>query len=94
MKGNKTWAMFFLTAYTSIADTLTFKEYFRIGKENGRGEYMTTVAIFQHLRQKAGAAAMASTNLTTLSRRLKALPGMTSRRTWRGNEFLVELVDE
>ena len=30
-----------------------FKEYFRIGKENGRGEYMTTVAIFQHLRQKA-----------------------------------------
>lgn len=55
---------------------------------------MTTVAIFQHLRQKAGAAAMASTNLTTLSRRLKALPGMTSRRTWRGNEFLVELVDE
>ena len=71
-----------------------FKEYFRIGKENGRGEYMTTVAIFQHLRQKAGAAAMASTNLTTLSRRLKALPGMTSRRTWRGNEFLVELVYE
>ena len=71
-----------------------FKEYFRIGKENGRGEYMTTVAIFQHLRQKAGAAAMASTNLTTLSRRLKALPGMTSRRTWRGNEFLVELVDK
>lgn len=71
-----------------------FYEYFRMGKENDdMACFMTTAAIYGILKKKAGAA-VTQTNLTTFSRRLKALPGMVCKRTCRGNEFLVEVIKE
>lgn len=71
-----------------------FYEYFRIGRKDGDGAcFMTTAAIYGILKKRAGAA-VTQTNLTTFSRRLKALPGMVCKKTCRGNEFLVEALTE
>ena len=75
---------------TSAAEDF-FLEYFRMGKDENDAAYMTATAIFIILRKRVGAA-VANTSLSAFSRRLKSMPGMISKRTAKGNEFLVELV--
>ena len=67
-----------------------FYEYFEPAADEQHGTYLTTAAIFDHLRKHVSGGVYLG-NVNQLGRILTAVKGLKRRRTMRGTEYLVTL---
>jgi hypothetical protein len=65
-----------------------FNEHFAITTDEHKGQYMTTAAIYDHIRRHAGSR-MSSTSLINFGRTLSNISGIVKRRNKNGSEYLV-----
>lgn len=72
-------------------EEMFFHDYFMIPAAPEDGQFMTTTAIFQHIRKQAGAA-MRNSNIRAFGRMLAGLDGLIRRRARNGTEYLVRPV--
>ena len=73
-------------------EELYFSECFAAANSEADGQWLTTTTIFDHIRRKAGAA-LKGGNLQKFGRVLSNIDGLVSRRTKRGTEYLVKVLD-
>ena len=73
-------------------EELYFSECFAAANSEDEGQWLTTTTIFDHIRRKAGAA-LKGGNLQKFGRVLSNIDGLVSRRTKRGTEYLVKVLD-
>ena len=70
-------------------EELYFSECFTLPDKETDGQWMTSTAIFNHIRKAAGAA-LKGGNIQRFGRVLSNIEGLVSRHTNRGTEYLVK----
>ena len=73
------------------SEEMYFAECFEPADSEDDGQWLTTTAIFSHIRQRAGAA-LKGGNLMKFGRVLSNIDGLATRRGRRGTEYLVKLL--
>ena len=72
-------------------EEIVFHELFVMPASEEEGQWMSTTAIFEYIRKKAGTAALRGANIHSLGHFLTNLEGILRRRTRNGTEYLVKM---
>ena len=76
---------------TKTAAEQFFSDYFEPAADESEGEWTTSSAIFEYLKQKVGVSLLKPANVSYFGRLLSNHPALQKRETKYGSEYLVKL---
>ena len=76
---------------TKTAAEQFFSDYFEPAADESEGEWTTSSAIFEYLKQKVGVSLLKPANVSYFGRLLSNIPTLQKRETKYGSEYLVKL---
>ena len=68
-----------------------FSDYFEPAADESEGEWTSSSAIFEHLKQKVGVSLLKPANVSYFGRLLSNNPALKKRETKYGSEYLAKL---